>query len=120
MGEPGAYRLGKDTVTIQIPATVQAILAARIDRLPPTISGYFRQPRLSARTCRGACCSRPREGGGRPPARAGATAGAEFVYEAKLYPDLEYTFKHALTHEVAYGSLLHDHRRALHARIVGA
>ena len=43
---------------------------------------------------------------------------AEFVYEAKLFPDLEYTFKHALTHEVAYGSLLQDRRRALHARIV--
>jgi tetratricopeptide (TPR) repeat protein len=40
------------------------------------------------------------------------------VYEAKLFPDLEYTFKHALTHEVTYGSLLQDHRRALHARIV--
>src|SRR4029434_1026075 len=45
---------------------------------------------------------------------------AEFVYEARLFPDLEYTFKHALTHEVAYGSLLHDRRRALHGQIVGA
>ena len=44
---------------------------------------------------------------------------AELVYEAKLFPDVEYTFKHALTHEVAYGGLLQDHRRALHARIVG-
>jgi predicted ATPase len=35
-------------------------------------------------------------------------------------PDLEYTFKHALTHDVVYGSLLHDRRRALHATIVGA
>ena len=45
---------------------------------------------------------------------------AEFLYETRLFPDLEYTFKHALTHEVAYGSLLHDRRRALHARIVDA
>jgi tetratricopeptide (TPR) repeat protein len=45
---------------------------------------------------------------------------AEFLYEARLFPDLEYTFKHALTHEVAYGSVLHDRRRALHARIVEA
>ena len=37
---------------------------------------------------------------------------AEFLYETSLFPDLEYTFKHALTHEVAYGSLLHDRRRA--------
>src|SRR5262249_45033704 len=45
---------------------------------------------------------------------------AEFLYETRLFPDLEYTFKHALTHEVAYGSLLHERRRALHAQIVAA
>jgi tetratricopeptide (TPR) repeat protein len=43
---------------------------------------------------------------------------AEFLYEARLFPDLEYTFKHALTHEVAYSSVLQERRRALHARIV--
>src|SRR5262249_32811643 len=46
--------------------------------------------------------------------------GAEFLYETSLFPDLEYTFKHALTHDVAYGSLLQERRRALHARIVDA
>ena len=45
---------------------------------------------------------------------------AEFLYETRLFPELEYTFKHALTHEVAYGSLLQERRRALHARIVEA
>ena len=45
---------------------------------------------------------------------------AEFLYETRLFPDLEYTFKHALTHEVTYGSLLQDRRKALHARIVDA
>jgi predicted ATPase len=45
---------------------------------------------------------------------------AEFLYEIKIFPDLEYTFKHALTHEVTYGSLVGDRRRALHARIVEA
>ena len=43
---------------------------------------------------------------------------AEFLYETSLFPDLEYTFKHALTHEVAYGSLLQERRRVLHAGIV--
>jgi tetratricopeptide (TPR) repeat protein len=46
--------------------------------------------------------------------------GAEFLYETSLFPELVYTFKHALTQEVAYGSLLRDRRRALHARIVKA
>jgi len=45
---------------------------------------------------------------------------AEFLYETQLFPDLEHTFKHALTHEVTYGSLLSDRRKALHAQIVAA
>jgi tetratricopeptide (TPR) repeat protein len=45
---------------------------------------------------------------------------AEFLYETSLFPDLAYTFKHALTHEVTYGGLLQDRRRYLHARLVDA
>ena len=57
VGERGAYRLVKDPGAVQVPPTVQAILAARIDRLPPTTSGCSRRRRSSARTCRGRCCS---------------------------------------------------------------
>src|SRR5262245_6117380 len=52
--------------------------------------------------------------------RSGHLQAAEFLYETGLYPDLEYTFKHALTHEVTYGGLLQERRRDLHARIVSA
>jgi tetratricopeptide (TPR) repeat protein len=45
---------------------------------------------------------------------------AEFLYETRLFPEPEYTFKHALTHEVAYNSLLLERRRVLHARLVEA
>src|SRR4030095_10656449 len=45
---------------------------------------------------------------------------AEFLYETRLFPEQEYTFTHALTHEVAYGGLLQERRRVLHARIVEA
>src|SRR5262249_36858537 len=45
---------------------------------------------------------------------------AEFFYEVRLFPDLEYTFKHALTQEVAYQGLLQARQRALHARIAEA
>jgi tetratricopeptide (TPR) repeat protein len=48
----------------------------------------------------------------------GHLQAAEFLYETRLFPEREYTFKHALTHEVAYGSLLQERRRVLHARIV--
>jgi tetratricopeptide (TPR) repeat protein len=50
----------------------------------------------------------------------GHLQAAEFLYETSLFPELEYTFKHALTHEVAYGSLLQERRSVLHARIVEA
>src|SRR5262249_44751413 len=46
--------------------------------------------------------------------------GAEFLYESSLFPELQHTFKHALTLEVAYGTLLVDRRRDLHARTVHA
>ena len=61
---------------------------------------------------------------GRPEAALAADLGrlqaAEFLYETRLFPEVEYTFKHALTQDVAYGSVKPDERRALHARIVKA
>ena len=121
VGERGAYRLVQARDTLQVPATVQAIIAARIDRLRP--GAQARAPggrrRRHARSLRSAA-------GDRGDRRGSAARGlaqlqtAEFVYEAQLFPDLEYTFKHALTHEVAYGSVLQERRRALHAAIVEA
>jgi len=120
VGERGAYRLGKDPVGIQVPATVQAILASRIDRLPPEDKQLLQTASVVGKDLPWAllveAAERPEDDVRRGLARLQA---AEFVYEAKLFPDLEYTFKHALTHEVAYGSLLQDRRRAIHARIVG-
>ena len=56
------------------------------------------------------------------PLRRGLThlQAAEFLYETRLFPEIEYTFKHALTQQVAYETLLQERRRALHARIVEA
>ena len=45
---------------------------------------------------------------------------AEFLYSTQLFPDLQYTFKHALTHDVAYSGVLHERRREIHARVVDA
>ena len=121
-GERGAYRLVKTPETVHVPATVQAILAARIDRLPAGGQGRSsRRPRSSAPTFPWPCSRLS------PEVSADALAdglarlqAAEFLYETSLFPDVEYTFKHALTHEVAYGSLLQERRRALHARAVEA
>ena len=121
VGERGAYRLGKDPGAIQIPATVQAILAARIDRLPAEDKRLLQVASVIGKDLPWTLLLETAEHA-EDQLRGGLARlqAAEFVYEAKLFPDLEYTFKHALTHEVAYGSLLNDRRRALHTQIVGA
>jgi tetratricopeptide (TPR) repeat protein len=45
---------------------------------------------------------------------------AEFLYSTQLFPDLQYTFKHSLTHDVTYSGVLHERRREIHARVVNA
>ena len=121
VGEPGAYRLAQALPTIQVPATVQAVLAARIDRLPPEEKRLLQTaavvgtevpfPLLQA------IAELPEATLHRGLAHLQA---AEFLYETRLFPEPEYTFKHALTHEVAYGSLLLERRRGLHGRVVEA
>jgi predicted ATPase/class 3 adenylate cyclase len=121
IGEPGAYRLGQPLLTIRVPATVQAVLAARMDRLPAWEKTLLQTAAVIGKDVSflllQAIAELPEE------ALRGTVThlqAAEFLYEASLFPEFEYTFKHALTQEVAYGSLLQDRRRALHARIVGA
>ena len=121
VGERGAYRLVKTPKTVHVPATVQAILAARIDRLPPEDKDLLQTASVIGTDVPLAVLA----GVAGEPADALAEGlarlqAAEFLYETSLFPDVEYTFKHALTHEVAYGSLLQDRRRALHARTVAA
>jgi tetratricopeptide (TPR) repeat protein len=120
-GERGAYRLARPLATTQVPATVQAVLAARIDRLAPEDKRLLQTAAVIGKDVRFGLLQAIGEA---PEAalREGLARlqGAEFLYETSLFPDLEYTFKHALTHEVAYGSLLQERRRALHAQIVAA
>jgi class 3 adenylate cyclase/tetratricopeptide (TPR) repeat protein len=120
-GERGAYHLGQALQTIQVPATVQAVLAARIDRLPPEEKGLLQTAAVIGHEVPlpllQAIADMPEEVLYRSLAHLQAT---EFLYETRLFPECEYTFKHALTHEVAYGGLLQERRRALHARIVEA
>ena len=121
VGERGAYRLAKAPDAWQIPATAQAILAARIDRLAPEDKRLLQAASVIGKdvpfALLQAIADVPEDS-----LRRGLShlQAAEFLYETSLFPDLEYTFKHALTHEVAYGSLLQERRRALHARIVEA
>jgi class 3 adenylate cyclase/tetratricopeptide (TPR) repeat protein len=121
VGAPGAYRLAKPLDSLQVPVTVQAVLAARIDRLPPeekrllqtaaVIGTEVPLPLLQA------VAGVPEAALHRSLTHLQAT---EFLYETRRFPEPEYTFTHALTHEVAYNSLLLERRRVLHARLVEA
>jgi tetratricopeptide (TPR) repeat protein len=102
-----------------LPTTIQAVLAARLDRLPPAektlvqtaavIGPEVPIPLLQAVVDMAADDLQ---------ALLERLQNAELLYEAHLVPVPIYTFKHALTQEAAYGSLLQERRRALHARIV--
>jgi class 3 adenylate cyclase/tetratricopeptide (TPR) repeat protein len=120
-GERGGYRLVRPVGTIEVPATVQAILASRIDRLAPEDKQLLQTASVVGKdvpfSLLLAIAALPEEDLRRGLAHLQA---AEFLYETSLFPELEYTFKHALTHEVAYAGLLHERRRGLHARIVEA
>jgi predicted ATPase/class 3 adenylate cyclase len=121
VGEGQAYRLLKPIQSIGMPATVQVVLAARIDRLTSEEKRLLQTaavigtdvPLSLLRTI----AEMPEDAFHTGLSRLQA---AEFLYEMHLFPEHIYTFKHALTHEVAYGSLLQERRRALHAQIADA
>jgi class 3 adenylate cyclase len=121
VGEPSAYRLAQSLPTIQVPATVQAVLAARIDRLPPE-----EKQLLQAAAVIGTEVPLPllQAIAGLPEAalHRGLThlQAAEFLYETRLFPERAYTFKHALTQQVAYQSLLTSTRNATMCSLPGS
>jgi class 3 adenylate cyclase/tetratricopeptide (TPR) repeat protein len=120
-GEPGAYRLTGDAASVQVPATVQAIIAARIDRLRPEWKRLLQAAAVIGKDVPMPLLEAIADLRGDELQRGLAELQtAEMLYEARLFPDLEYTFRHALTHDVAYGSILQERRRALHGAIVDA
>jgi predicted ATPase/class 3 adenylate cyclase len=120
-GERGAYRLTRPVEALQVPATVQTILAARIDRLPAEEKHLLQAASVIGKhvpyALLAAIAGKPEEALRR---ELDHLQEAEFLYETQLFPDLEYTFKHALTHAVAYAGLLGERRRALNAAVVAA
>jgi class 3 adenylate cyclase len=116
-GVRGRFRLQRPIETLDLPPSVHSLLAARIDRLDDAtkrllqtaavLGDQIAEPLLArvagvdADTLRGSLRQ---------------LVQSEFLYEASLYPEIEYAFKHPVTREVAYGSLLRERRRGLHAR----
>ena len=120
-GERGRYRLTHPVQAIQVPPTVQVMLAARIDRLLPEDKHLLQTASVIGKNVPfallQAIADLPDEA-----LRRGLDhlRAAEFLYETGLYPSPEYSFTHALTQDVTYGGLLQERRHELHARIVEA
>jgi predicted ATPase len=121
VGARGGYHLAQPLASLQGPATVPAVLAARIDRLPVEEKRLLQTAAVMGHNVPlaplQAIAGLPEEA---LPRSLTQLQRAEFLYAMRLFPEREATFKHALTHEVAYGSLLQGRRRVLHARIVEA
>jgi class 3 adenylate cyclase/tetratricopeptide (TPR) repeat protein len=118
-GRPGAYRLVHSLDVIKVPPTVQAVLASRIDRLPVSEKSLLQTASVIGKDVSfpvlKAITDLPE---GELRSRLADLQSAAFLHEVSLFPELEYTFTHTLTHEVTYGSLVQERRRVLHARIV--
>jgi class 3 adenylate cyclase/tetratricopeptide (TPR) repeat protein len=115
-GERGAYRLVRPVEDTGVPATVQAVLAARIDRLEPDTKALVQAASVAGKEVSEPTLMRiaeiaPEE----MEERLRLLIDAGFLYEAELYPERVLAFRHPLTREVAYGSQLAEQRRPLHA-----
>jgi len=117
----GTVRLTKPLNQLKIPPTVQAILAARIDRLAADHKDLLQTLAIIGTEFKFGLVRRvaAKSGPELEPMLAELQLG-EFIYEQPAVGDLEYTFKHALTHDVAYNSVLNERRRLLHERIGAA
>ena len=121
VGEPGHYQATDYVADLQVPANVKPIIAARIDRLPPADRRVIQIAAVIGKEVPWrileALTGLPEKDLDGAIARL---SDVELLFELQSYPDREYTFKHALTHDVAYESLVSNDRMALHARALKA
>jgi class 3 adenylate cyclase/tetratricopeptide (TPR) repeat protein len=117
----GMVRLAKPLAAVRIPPTVQGILAARIDRLEAAAKELLQTLSVIGKDFPFAVIRRVTDRSHDDlAADLEKLQLAEFVYEKPAFPESDYTFKHALTQEVAYNSVLIERRREIHARAASA
>jgi len=104
----------------EIPNTVHGVLAARMDRLSEDLKRTMQVASVIGRDFAFRLLKSIMELGEELRSQMTNLVGLEILYEKALYPELEYIFKHALTQEVAYESLLKQRRREIHGRIAKA
>ena len=111
------YFLSKNVSDIQVPDTIQGIIAARIDRLDESLKRIMHVASVIGREFAFRILQAIMEMKEELKSHLLNLQGLEFIYEKRLFPELEYIFKHALTQEVAYNSLLLKRRKEIHEKI---
>jgi predicted ATPase len=120
-GEPGHYRVEQAPPALHISPTVQGVLAARIDRLAPDEKALLQHVAVLGREFPLSLVRQVVSQSEEEVYRLLASLQRkEFLYEQPAFPEVEYIFKHALTQEVAYGSVLQERRKALHEKTAQA
>jgi tetratricopeptide (TPR) repeat protein len=114
----GRVRLTRDLAEVAVPDRIQDVLMARLDRLPEEPKRAIQLASVIGREFAMRLLSRIHEAGAQLDEIVGELRSLELIYEKSSHPELAYMFKHALTHEVAYESVLVARRKALH-RVVG-
>lgn len=115
--EGNDYVLTRALDDVLVPDTIQDVIMARLDRLPTEPRKALQTASVIGREFSERLLSRTAELGPAGAAALRELRSVELIHERSLYPELAYMFKHALTHEVAYTSLLLQRRRALHALV---
>src|SRR5262249_51795657 len=107
--------------SVEIPPTVQAVLAARIDALPAAEKRLLQEAAVIGHNV-SFTLLHAISGLSETEVRAllDSLQAGEFLYPTHLFPDLQYPFKHALTHDVAYSGVLRERRRDVHGRVMEA
>ena len=107
----------KKASEIQVPDTIQGIIAARMDRLEDNLKRTMQVASVIGRDFAFRILETISEMRKELKSYLLNLQGLEFIYEKRLFPELEYIFKHALTQEVAYNSLLQKRRTEIHEKI---
>jgi predicted ATPase/class 3 adenylate cyclase len=118
-GTHGAYRATRPIEAMQIPSTVHAVLAARIDRLAAPQKSLLQTAAVIGQDVPLELLQ-PITGldGESLLTVLAELQAAEFLYQTRSLPEPQYTFKHALTRRVAYESVLRERRRAVHTQLI--
>jgi class 3 adenylate cyclase/tetratricopeptide (TPR) repeat protein len=116
--EDGRAALAHDLADVSVPDSIQDVIMARIDRLPEAPRRAMQVASVIGREFALGLLQKLSEQGTHVQALVDELRGLELVYEKSAQPELAYMFKHALTHDVAYASILVQRRRTLH-RMIG-